>query len=113
LINLFFQVSLKDADISIRRRALDLLYGMCDKYTSKEIVGELLTYLLTADYAIREELVIKLAILAEKFASNYQWYVDVILQLITLAGDFVSDDIWHRVIKIVTNHEDVQEYLYN
>jgi AP-2 complex subunit alpha len=50
-------VSLKDADISIRRRALDLLYGMCDKYTSKEIVGELLTYLLTADYAIREELV--------------------------------------------------------
>lgn len=84
---------------------------MCDKYTSKEIVGELLTYLLTADYAIREELVIKLAILAEKFASNYQWYVDVILQLITLAGDFVSDDIWHRVIKIVTNHEDVQEYL--
>lgn len=103
-------ISLKDADISIRRRALDLLYGMCDKYTSKEIVGELLTYLLTADYAIREELVIKLAILAEKFASNYQWYVDVILQLITLAGDFVSDDIWHRVIKIVTNHEDVQEY---
>lgn len=103
-------ISLKDADISIRRRALDLLYGMCDKYTSKEIVGELLSYLLTADYAIREELVIKLANLAEKFASNYQWYVDVILQLITLAGDFVSDDIWHRVIKIVTNHEDVQEY---
>lgn len=103
-------ISLKDADISIRRRALDLLYGMCDKYTSKEIVGELLTYLLTADYAIREELVIKLANLAAKFASNYQWYVDVILQLITLAGDFVSDDIWHRVIKIVTNHEDVQEY---
>jgi AP-2 complex subunit alpha len=55
--------------------------------------------------------VIKLANLAEKFASNYQWYVDVILQLITLAGDFVSDDIWHRVVKIVTNHEDVQEYL--
>lgn len=103
-------ISLKDADISIRRRALDLLYGMCDKYTSKEIVSELLTYLLTADYAIREELVLKIANLAEKFASNYQWYVDVILQLISLAGDFVSDDIWHRVIKIVTNHEDVQEY---
>lgn len=102
--------SLRDADISIRRRALDLLYGMCDKTSSKAIVAELLTYLVSADYAIREELVLKIANLAEKFASNYSWYVDVVLQLISLAGDFVSDDIWHRVIKIVTNHEDIQEY---
>ncbi|GAM27766.1 hypothetical protein SAMD00019534_109420 [Acytostelium subglobosum LB1] len=103
-------LSLRDADISIRRRALDLLYGMCDKDTSKIIVAELLTYLQTADYNIREELVIKIANLAEKFASNYSWYVDVILQLITSAGDFVSDDIWYRVVKIVTNHEDIQTY---
>ncbi|EFA74743.1 adaptor-related protein complex 2 [Heterostelium album PN500] len=105
-----YLVSLKDADISIRRRALDLLYGMCDKVTCKTIVAELLSYLQTADYNIREELVIKIANLAEKFASNYSWYVDVILQLITTAGDFVSDDIWFRVVKIVTNHEDIQTY---
>ncbi|EGG20742.1 adaptor-related protein complex 2 [Cavenderia fasciculata] len=103
-------LSLKDADISIRRRALDLLYGMCDKNTCQTIVAELLQYLQTADYAIREELVIKIANLAEKFASNYSWYVDVILQLITSAGDFVSDAIWYRVVKIVTNHEDIQAY---
>ncbi|KYQ91466.1 adaptor-related protein complex 2 [Tieghemostelium lacteum] len=104
------QLSLKDADISIRRRALDLLYGMCDKSTCKQIVAELLSYLQNSDYAIREELVFKIANLAEKFASNYSWYVDVILQLITTAGDFVSDDIWFRVVKIVTNHEDIQLY---
>eukprot|EP01113_Clastostelium_recurvatum_P008019 TRINITY_DN1375_c0_g1_i2.p1 TRINITY_DN1375_c0_g1~~TRINITY_DN1375_c0_g1_i2.p1 ORF type:complete len:1036 (+),score=302.77 TRINITY_DN1375_c0_g1_i2:111-3218(+) len=103
-------ISLRDADISIRRRALDLLYSMCDHSSSKTIVGELLTYLVTADYQIREELVLKIAALAEKFASNYAWYVDVILQLISTAGDHVSDQIWHRVIKIVTNHEDIQEY---
>lgn len=37
-------------------------------------------------------------------------YVDVILQLITLAGDFVTDDIWYRVVQIVTNHEELQDY---
>ena len=37
---------------------------------------------------------LKIAILAEKFASDLRWYVDVILQLISHAGDFVSDDIW-------------------
>lgn len=57
--------------------------------------------------------VLKTAILAEKFASNYSWYVDVILQLISHAGDFVSDDIWFRVVQIVTNHEDIQEYAAN
>ncbi|ONK80440.1 uncharacterized protein A4U43_C01F17740 [Asparagus officinalis] len=102
--------SLKDPDISIRRRALDLLYGMCDITNAKEIVEELLQYLSTADFAMREELALKAAILAEKFAPDLSWYVDVILQLIDKAGDFVSDDIWYRVVQFVTNNEDLQPY---
>eukprot|EP00741_Cyanophora_paradoxa_P020808 tig00021312_g20087.t1 len=102
--------SLRDADISIRRRALDLLYAICDASNGQEIVGELLDFLVTADFAIREELVLKIAILAEKFAPRLAWYVDVILQLISLAGDFVSDVVWHRVVMIVTNNEALQQY---
>jgi hypothetical protein len=66
--------SLKDPDISIRRRSLDLLYGMCDISNAKDIVEELLQYLTTADFGIREELALKAAILAEKFAPNLAWY---------------------------------------
>lgn len=102
--------SLKDPDISIRRRALDLLYGMCDVSNAKDIVEELLQYLSTADFTMREELSLKSAILAEKFAPDLSWYVDVILQLIDKAGDFVSDDIWFRVVQFVTNNEDLQPY---
>ncbi|KAF5744806.1 Alpha-adaptin isoform 5 [Tripterygium wilfordii] len=102
--------SLKDPDVSIRRRALDLLYGMCDVSNAKDIVEELLQYLNTADFAMREELSLKAAILAEKFAPDLSWYVDVILQLIDKAGDFVSDDIWFRVVQFVTNNEDLQPY---
>ena len=39
-------------------------------------------------------------------------YVDVILQLIDKAGDFVSDDIWYRVVQFVTNNEDLQVCVY-
>lgn len=35
-------------------------------------------------------------------------YVDVILQLIDKAGDFVSDHIWFRIVQFVTNNEDLQ-----
>ncbi|KAL6510986.1 hypothetical protein OROGR_022110 [Orobanche gracilis] len=102
--------SLKDPDISIRRRALDLLYGMCDVSNAKDIVEEMLQYLSSADFAMREEVSLKAAILAEKFAPDLSWYVDVILQLIDKAGDFVSDDIWFRVVQFVTNNEDLQPY---
>ncbi|KAK8615335.1 hypothetical protein V6N13_069110 [Hibiscus sabdariffa] len=102
--------SLKDPDISICRRALDLLYGMCDVTNAKDIVEELLQYLSLADFTMREELSLKAAILAEKFAPDLSWYVDVILQLIEKAGDFISDDIWFRVVQFVTNNDDLQPY---
>lgn len=103
-------LSLRDKDISVRRRGLDLLYSMCDVTNAKAIVAELLRYLHIADYALREEMVLKIAILTEKFATEYSWYVDTILQLISSAGDHVGEEVWFRVCQIVTNNEDVQEY---
>ena len=102
--------SLRDRDISVRRKALDLLYSMCDPSNAVPIVSELLKYLQSADYAIREEMVLKIAILAEKYATEYQWYVDTSLRLISMAGDHVSDEVWQRVIQIVTNNEELQVY---
>ena len=120
-----------ERDVSVRQRAVDLLYAMCDRSNSEDIVLEMLTYLETADYSIREEMVrfcfsrkiittsslkcsisqvLKVAILAEKYATDYKWYVDVILNLIRLAGDYVSEEVWYRVIQIVINRDDVQGY---
>mmetsp|Transcript_2698 Transcript_2698/g.7705 ORF Transcript_2698/g.7705 Transcript_2698/m.7705 type:complete len:1005 (+) Transcript_2698:224-3238(+) len=102
--------SLKDADVSIRRRALDLVYSMCDHDNCRETIKELLTYLANADFALREELVLKIAILAERFADDLAWYVRVVLQLIQTAGEQVSEEIWYRVVQIITNEEQLQQY---
>ncbi|KAL4224513.1 AP-2 complex subunit alpha-2 [Mactra antiquata] len=99
-----------ERDVSVRQRAVDLLYAMCDRTNAEEIVGEMLEYLESADYSIREEMVLKVAILAEKYAVDYTWYVDVILNLIRIAGDYVSEEVWYRVIQIVINRDDVQGY---
>jgi len=91
--------SLKSNDISIKRRALDLLYLMCTQNTAKKIVEELLAYAEEkVDLVIKEELVLKIAILAEKFADNLIWYIDSVIKLISSSGDFVTDDIWFRII---------------
>lgn len=99
--------------MSVRKRALDLLFSTCDGTNSVEIVGELLNYLVVADFSMREELTLKIAILAERFAPDVKWYVDVSMDLIERAGEFVSEDIWHRVIQLVTNNEGMREYAVN
>ncbi|KAI5927917.1 Adaptor protein complex AP-2 alpha subunit [Camillea tinctor] len=102
--------SLKDRDISVRRKGLDLLYSMCDSTNSGPIVAELLQYLQNADFAIREEMALKIAILTEKYATDIQWYINVSLRLVAIAGDHLSDEVWQRVIQIVTNNEELQVY---
>lgn len=71
---------------------------MCDKNNSKVIVDELIRYLHVSDYDMREEMILKIAILTEKYATDPYWYLDVILQLITIAGDQVSNEVWYRVV---------------
>jgi len=102
--------SLRDRDISVRRKGLDLLYSMCDTTNAQPIVNELLKYLQTADFSIREEMVLKIAILTEKYATDAGWYIDITLRLLSMAGDHVSDEVWQRVVQIVTNNEELQAY---
>lgn len=48
--------------------------------------------------------------LVTRLNSTYKWYVDTVLQLIGTAGEHVGDEVWYRVVQIVTNTEDLQEY---
>ena len=94
--------SLRDSDISIRRRALDILYFMCTSQTAHNIVEELLGYTDEPDPTLKEELTLKIAILAEMFADDLSWYVDTVVQLISTSGEYVTDDIWYRIVQIIT-----------
>lgn len=101
---------LAEKDPTMQRRAVDVLYALCDGESVRVIVGDLLKFLRNSDYSIREELVLKIAILAEKYVPAYPWYVDVMLNLVKQAGDHVATEVWHRVVQIIINHQEVQDY---
>lgn len=61
-----------ERDVSVRQRAVDLLYAMCDRSNAQQIVAEMLNYLETADYSIREEIVRYLCFL--KFFHSWLWH---------------------------------------
>ena len=95
-------ISLRDPDISIKKRALDVLFQMCNSTNCSSIIDELLIDMKEADFNIKEDIVQKTAILAEKYCRDQKWYTDVIIQLLTHAGDYVSNDIWYRLVQVVT-----------
>lgn len=102
--------SLKDTDISVRKRALNLVYVLTDRNNAQVIVADLLTHLAEADSAMKEDIVVKIAILAEKFSTDLQWYVNTMVQVILVAGDFVAEAVWYRVVQIVINNATIHEY---
>lgn len=59
--------------MSIRKRAMDVAFSMCNQETAADVVASLLGYVGVADLALREELVLKTAILAEKYAHSMDW----------------------------------------
>ena len=55
-------------------------------------------------------MVVKIAILAERFYPSFRWYIDTMVQVILVAGDNVAEAVWHRVVQVVINNKDVHEY---
>ena len=103
-------LALRDPDNSIRRRALSLLFAICTPQSAEQIVHELLNYLRFADITMREPLCLKIAVLAEQFAEDPAWFVDVVIQLISMAGDECNDGVWYRVVQVVSRVPGLQRY---
>ena len=38
--------------------------------------------------------------------ANDREYVEYILRLIAMAGDFVAEGVWHKAVRVVTNSEE-------
>lgn len=67
--------ALNDNDMSVRKRALEVVYLITDKTNAESVVSELVLALETAESDMRDEMVMKIAILAERFYTSTQWYL--------------------------------------
>ncbi|KAG5486146.1 hypothetical protein LSCM1_07261 [Leishmania martiniquensis] len=107
-------VGLHDSDSSIRKKALDVLVAMCNPSTADSIIKELISYLpISADPDFRTSLVLSIALLSEKYCQEYSTYVDIMLTVVSQAGDLCPPDIAHRVVQVVVNDPSVQKRAAN
>eukprot|EP01113_Clastostelium_recurvatum_P006468 TRINITY_DN1291_c0_g1_i4.p1 TRINITY_DN1291_c0_g1~~TRINITY_DN1291_c0_g1_i4.p1 ORF type:complete len:891 (-),score=263.42 TRINITY_DN1291_c0_g1_i4:85-2706(-) len=101
---------LKDPDVSIRRRALDLIYSLVNESNIRILVRELLNFLLISDVQFRPELVAKLCIVTEKYAPSKRWHVDTILRVMSIAGAFIPDEVPANLVALISSSPELHSY---
>uniref|UniRef100_M8C5N8 AP-1 complex subunit gamma n=1 Tax=Aegilops tauschii TaxID=37682 RepID=M8C5N8_AEGTA len=100
----------KDADVSIRKRALELVYLLVNDTNVKPLTKELVDYLEVSDDDFKEDLTAKICSIVEKFSQDKLWYLDQMFKVLTLTGNFVKDDVWHALIVLISNAPELQGY---
>jgi hypothetical protein len=69
------------------------------------IVDKLLEYLQQAPHEskVREDLVLKIHSLGEKYAPSKTWYVKTMNTLFEMGGNLITHDICNKFIKVVSD----------
>ncbi|GAA6036368.1 hypothetical protein JCM8097_001688 [Rhodosporidiobolus ruineniae] len=101
---------LRDGDISIRRRALELSYALINESNVRVLTRELLAFLEVADNEFKLGMTTQVCTAAERFAPNRRWHIDTVLRVLKLAGNYVREEVLSSFIRLVTHTPDLQSY---
>ncbi|KAF8963437.1 adaptin N terminal region-domain-containing protein [Flammula alnicola] len=101
---------LRDGDISIRRRALELSYALINEQNVRILIRELLAFLEVADDEFKLGLTTQICLAAERYAPNKRWHIDTVLRVLKLAGNFVREEILSAFIRLVAYTPELQAY---
>ncbi|KAK2765532.1 clathrin associated protein complex large subunit [Arachnomyces sp. PD_36] len=101
---------LRDPDISIRRRALDLSFTLINESNVRVLVRELLAFLEVADNEFKPVMTSQIGIAADRFAPNKRWHVDTMLRVLKLAGNYVKEQILSSFVRLIATTPELQTY---
>jgi len=101
---------LRDPDISIRRRALDLSFTLINAGNVSLLIRELLAFLEVADNEFKPIMTSQIGVAADRYAPNKRWHVDTMLRVLKLAGNYVKEQILSSFVRLIATSPDQQTY---
>ncbi|MCQ2964875.1 MAG: AP-1 complex subunit gamma [archaeon] len=102
---------LKDPDIAIKRRSLDLTYLIVNTENIRQIVTETLDFInSTSNVEFKLELTSKIFYSLEKYSPSLKWEIDVLLKMLCLCEDSINDEIVWKITNLILTTKELQQY---
>ncbi|RYH21864.1 hypothetical protein EON65_20040, partial [archaeon] len=101
---------LKDPDVSIRQRALELIYQLVNEQNVVPLTTELLNYLIVAQSEHKASLVSKMIQIIETYSPNKRWRVDTVITMLSLAGNIADESVPRTAIIFIAQADGLQAY---
>lgn len=101
---------LKDPDVSIRKKAMELCFALINSSNIKSMSKELIVFLEKSDYEFKSICSSNLCICAEKYAPNTKWHIDTMIRVLTTAGNYVRDDVVGNLIQLISEASSLHSY---
>lgn len=94
---------LKDPDVSIRRRAMELSFALINAQNVRSMIKELLIFLEKSDSEFKASCSSGLILAAERYAPSTRWHLDTQLSVLIAVGNFVRDDVVSSTIQLISS----------
>ncbi|XP_073830522.1 adaptor protein complex 1, gamma subunit isoform X2 [Musca autumnalis] len=105
---------LKDPDVSIRKRAMELSFALINAQNIRTMTKELLLFLEKADPEFKAQCSSGMILAAERYSPNTRWHLDTQLSVLIAAGNYVRDDVVSSTIQLVSSSPAVEQtYITN
>ncbi|KAG5309797.1 AP1G1 protein, partial [Acromyrmex insinuator] len=101
---------LKDPDVSIRRRAMELSFALVNSNNIRNMMKELLLFLERADPEFKAQCSSNIVMSAERFAPNKRWHLETLFKVLVAAGNYVRDDVVACTIQLISETQSQQGY---
>jgi AP-1 complex subunit gamma-1 len=101
---------LKDPDVSIKKRAMELCFALVNANNIRGMVKELFFFLEKCDPEFKGDCTSNLVIAADKYAPNKRWHIDTIMKVLTTAGNYVRDDVVSSLIQLIAETNQLHCY---
>jgi AP-1 complex subunit gamma-1 len=89
---------LKDPDISIRQRALELIYHLVNETNVETLTAELLNYLVLCPREHKSDICTRILKVVDRFSPDDRWRVDTLITTLTIAGREATLDVQSATI---------------
>jgi AP-1 complex subunit gamma-1 len=101
---------LKDPDVSIRQRALELTYQLVNSSNIQELVREMLNYLIVSAPEHKAALCSRVSAVVKRFAPSPKWQIETLITMLSIAGNHCDDSILCMTVDLVTRLSELHAF---